>query len=120
MNSQTNIWYSPMNTSSTEWSIECGPTYTISSTDCPTGGSHTSCWHLSNESIISRTVSTVRFINVELTFSYSTDATIGGNGRCIIDFSINNGSTHTEIASHTQKIYGMERVLMNKTVCRYD
>ena len=85
------IWYYPMNETSSDWSIVQG-SYSVVNTGCPTGTSLTSCWQLSVPSIISLTTptSTVGYSNVQFSYQLSTDSQVGGTSQCIIGYILDD------------------------------
>eukprot|EP01083_Nonionella_stella_P183938 666005_1 len=86
------IWYSSMTVSDSNWVSEAGSYSTQYNNRCP--GSTKQCWSLASNSRITRTVSTLGMVDIQLQWMLNSWH-LGSNEHCIIDYTVDGTNTYT-------------------------
>eukprot|EP01084_Bolivina_argentea_P286605 491679_1 len=88
-----------------------GYTQITNNTICP-GITNNNCWNIALQGYIERTVNTIGYMNVELTYSMSSGNGLAGAERCDLEYST-NGFDYTQINNINSKNIDKSSITFN-------
>eukprot|EP01083_Nonionella_stella_P233431 822431_1 len=81
---------------SSDWTNSTGYIQMTNDPICP-GTTNDNCWNIASQGYVERTVNTIGYTNVELTYSMSSDNGLTGQKQCDFEYSTTGIEPYTQI-----------------------